>query len=452
MVTEKLKTKTLIIFSAPGFVSGIMFGPGLGIITAIYAKHFGLNLSFLATALLIGRLFDAITDPLIGYWSDKTKTRIGSRKPWMIVGYGLACFAMYFFFIPYKGVGGFYFIFWYLFITLAWTMAEIPYQAWQAEITHDYEERSKVATFRVLAERLGRTTFAVIPLLPIFATSEMTPEVLKIVAYTVFVLLPIAVIVAVLWAPLGKPMATEKTEPLTKFIRTLPQNRPFMILLGAMLFFGVTDGFFSATLFLFIDSFLQVGDKISFILIAMSIASIISLPFWLKIMNKIGKHQTWAWGGVSTGIVVGSVFFINPGPLAFPLIITVTGLILFLYSAGQVAQPAVLADVIDYDMLKTGQNRGGQFYALMTLIFKGNYAVGSAVALYTLDIFGFDPAQKTHDAMATFGIKFAFGGLPLICVGIAVGFLFFFPITKKRHEIIRRKLERRKAAEKSGEK
>jgi Na+/melibiose symporter-like transporter len=106
-----------------------------------------------------------------------------------------------------------------------------------------------------------------------------------------------------------------------------------------------------------------------------------------------------------------------------------------------VAQPAILADVVDYDTLKTGENRSGQYYALLNLVFKANFAVGGAIALYTLELFGFDATQTAHDATATLGIKFAFGGLPAISIIIGIVFIVLFPLDARRHDIIRRRLE-----------
>ena len=418
-----------------------MYGPGPGILSGMYAKYYGVSLAGLGTALLIGRLFDAITDPTIGFLSDKTKSRLGARKPWLIGGYAVYLFGMYFWFIPLLGAGATYFLIWYLVTTFGWTMVEVPYLAWQAELSHDYKERARIATFRIFTERCGRIAFSLLPLAPFFATSEITPEVLKVLFFIVALVLPVLVAINIIFAPVGQTLATSETGSFLAFLKTAVRNRPVIMLLGGQFFFGIAEGFYGVTLFLFVDTYLDEGDKLPYILLGGYAAAIAILPLALKIMQRIGKHQTWALGSVLTVVVCLGTFFINPGPSAFPLTLALVILIMFTFSVGSVAQPAVLADVVDYDTLKTGENRSGQYYALLNLIFKANFAVGGAIALYTLEIFGFDPTATVHDATATFGIKFAFGGLPAISVAIGIVFIVLFPLNKRRHDIIRRRLE-----------
>jgi GPH family glycoside/pentoside/hexuronide:cation symporter len=428
-------------FAGPAFATGIMYGPGPGILAGMYAKYFGVSLAGLGTALLVGRLFDAITDPTIGFLSDKTKTRLGARKPWLIGGYAVYLLGMYFWFIPHMGVGAVYFLVWYLVTTFGWTMVEVPYLAWQAELSHDYKERVRIATFRVFSERCGRIAFSLFPLLPFFATTEITPEVIKALVVLAAVAIPILLLINIRWAPVGETLATSETGSFFAFLKTAVRNRPVLLLLGGQFFFGIAEGFYGVTLFLFVDTYLQEGAKLPYILFGSYAAAIVILPIALKIMQRIGKHQAWALGSALTVVVCLCTFAINPGPWAFAAVFALTVLIMFTFGVGQVAQPAILADVVDYDTLKTGQNRSGQYFALLNLVFKANFAVGGAIALFTLEVFGFDPTQALHDATATLGIKFAFGGLPAISIIIGIVFIVLFPLDKRRHDIIRRRLE-----------
>ena len=443
MSRKPISTSRLMFFAAPGFVGAVMHGPTGGILTGIYAKYFGVSLAALGTALLVARLFDAFTDPLIGYFSDRTKSRLGARKPWIIVGYALSLIAFYYLYIPSGEVGITYFIFWYMALVFAWTLAEIPYQAWQAEISHDYDERARVVTFRVFAERAGRLGFALLPLLPIFATTEITPEVIELLAWGVIIILPITVMAAVIWAPQGPVMATVQTASLWNFAKTLPGNKPAMLMIGAQLFSGVGDGFFSALLFLYFDVFLQEGSNLVYLLLMMTGISLVSMPIWLKVMRRIGKHQTWILGNSLAALAALTFFFINPGEWAFTAALVVVTLIMLVYTASNVASPAVLADVIDYDTLKFGANRGGQFFALFTLMFKLTYAIAAAIALWTLDIFSFDATAITQTASAGFGMKLAFGGMPAVFIGISIWFLWMYPLNKRRCDVISRRLEQR---------
>ena len=183
----------LVLFAAPAFLTWVMHGPGGGVLTGLYAKYFGVSLAALGGALLIGRVFDAVTDPLIGWLSDRTKSPIGSRKPFMIVGYSIALLAFYFLFNPPENPGVSYFLVCYMSLIFGWTVADIPHQAWQADISHDYDDRIRVTSFRAFGERAGAWGFWFLPLLPIFATNEMTPEVVQFLGWVLVILVHIFV-------------------------------------------------------------------------------------------------------------------------------------------------------------------------------------------------------------------------------------------------------------------
>jgi len=123
------------------------------------------------------------------------------------------------------------------------------------------------------------------------------------------------------------------------------------------------------------------------------------------------------------------------------------GAILLVYAgaaAGNVASVAMLSDVVDYDTLKTGHNRGGQYFSLSALIEKANFAVGGAIAFYTLDLFGFDVKLATQSVLGDWGMKTTIGILPVIFAGTAMVLLLFYPLTEARHKIIVRRLEQRR--------
>jgi len=148
-------------------------------------------------------------------------------------------------------------------------------------------------TFRSFAERAGSWGFWFLPLLPIFSTNEMTPQVVQFLGWLLVILVPIFVAAAVIWVPQGKPLATKKTEPIWGFIKELPSNKPMMLFVCTMLISGIADGFFSAGLFLFFDAYLQQGDKLSYAMLINGGIVLVAMPFWFKIGKEIGKHYLW---------------------------------------------------------------------------------------------------------------------------------------------------------------
>ncbi|RYD45621.1 MAG: hypothetical protein EOP63_00710 [Sphingomonadales bacterium] len=126
---SRLPFGTILLFALPALLVGFMHGPEQQI-QGIYAKYAGLALSALAAATLLTRAFDAITYPLIGYLSDLTYARTGTRKPWVAGGALFSAFGVWFLYRPPADAGIVYYGVWTAVTYLGWKVAEIPYQAW----------------------------------------------------------------------------------------------------------------------------------------------------------------------------------------------------------------------------------------------------------------------------------------------------------------------------------
>ncbi len=272
---------------------------------------------------------------------------------------------------------------------------------------------------------------------------------MKAVAILVAIMLPITVLITVIKVPQGSYTHTTKYNSLWNFVYSLKDNKPALLLLATYMFTGIADGVFSTTIFLYTDSYLQEGDKFPYLLLGMSIGGLVILPFWLSVIKRIGKHQTWMIGCVGVVCVAPFMMFATPGPWGFTIFASVAALILIFLSAG-ISAPAVLSDVVDYDTVRSGECRSGQFFALQALIFKFNYAIGGAAAFFLLSHFGFDAAATTHDATASLGIRLTIGVVPAVLFLLGTIPLFFFPLDKERHAEIRQQLREMESDESSG--
>ena len=152
----------------------------INIIAGIYAKYFGLALTSIATVLLLSRLFDAITDPLIGYYSDCYKRKAGTRKPFVLVGGLCLIVTSYGLFVPAETATVYYFATWSLAFYLALTVMTIPILAWASELTAVPEERTRLFTLWSIMGMIGGLFFCAVPYLSIFDSREFTPEVLEV--------------------------------------------------------------------------------------------------------------------------------------------------------------------------------------------------------------------------------------------------------------------------------
>ena len=131
-----LKKSSLILYALPEYAVYLASIPVVLYLPFVYSRDMGLSLGDVGTILFVARLSDVITDPLIGYFSDKTQTRLGRRKPWIVVGSLILMCSAYMLFNPPAGVGNGYLLIWAVLLWLGWTMVNIPYYAWGLSLIH----------------------------------------------------------------------------------------------------------------------------------------------------------------------------------------------------------------------------------------------------------------------------------------------------------------------------
>jgi glycoside/pentoside/hexuronide:cation symporter, GPH family len=433
----------LIAYALPAASTSLMIVPLTAVLPSLYNKYYGVPFEAIGLALLITRLGDAFLDPLTAYLSDKTKTRLGARKPWMVAGALVSAIGVYFLFLP-DGVPSWnYFLIWSGVVYIGWTLIAIPHSAWGAEMSGDYDERSKIVTVSGMVGAVGGTLFFAAPIILPFETENITPEVMRIVGIATIVFVPLSVLIATLFAPTGKSVTTFDVGVLGT-IRGLWQNKPFRIFVTIFILQGVALGINATLLYAFTDGYLHIGERFARITILASVATFVAIPVWLWACNRYGKHLAWAVGSLTTNLVLVAYLFITPGEDAYIPTLVVNLLFGLLGSCAAVCYPAILADVIDYGTLKTGSNRAGSYFAVTMLFVKGTAAVGGGLATMLVGLFGFSMAEgAVNDDLANFGMLFVFIGLHTLLQMVAIPLIWYFPIDKRRQAIIRKRIEQR---------
>ena len=174
----EITTAQAFYYALPFIPTSLMFASS-SIIQGIYAKYFGLALTSLGVAVLLARLFDAVSDPTVGWLSDKYRARTGTTKPFIGIGAVMFIISGYFFYVPPEGVTIQYFLFWFVLYFLGWTIFEIPHVGWPVALTLDNQKRTLLFSFRSAAYYAGIMLFYLLPLLPFFDTNAVTPETMK---------------------------------------------------------------------------------------------------------------------------------------------------------------------------------------------------------------------------------------------------------------------------------
>jgi Na+/melibiose symporter-like transporter len=205
---------------------------------------------------------------------------------------------------------------------------------------------------------------------------------------------------------------------------------------------------FAALFFPYFDSYLGIGDRVPHLLLVAMGAQLVSLPFWARVVGRLGKHRTWGIGWILNSLSLVPMIWLTPGTGAYWPAVVLTGLYSFTNGVSSVAPFALLADVVDYEILKRRIDRAGNYYAFLLFIAKATSAVGGVVFVLLGVVFGYQIADgAANTEFANHGMVLAFCVLPSALQLLAVPLIWNFPIDARRHATIRRRIELREARE-----
>lgn len=439
----RLSFRTLLVFSLPALPIAMMHIPVGAIIPGFYAKHTTVTLTAIGVIFLVSRIFDAVIDPAIGYLSDRTTSRFGKRKPWVAAGAVIAIAAIYVLFTPPASAGPFYLLAASMALYLGWTVLEIPYRAWSGELTRSYADRSRISVYIAVMGALGTIVFMGVSLLPVFKDSEIGPDTLRVMAIVVMVLLPALVALALARIPEGRFVATTRSSALAA-IGSLGRNGPMQIFSAAFIFGGLASGVFTAVFFIYVDSYLGIGGKFTTVYVASAFANVAAMPMWNWIIRRIGQHRALALSWACIAVLQLMMLVVRPGAGAFAPMVAFA----IAYGVGEAATKAapyaLVGDVVDYEILRSGVNRAGSYFAFITLVAKLNFAIGGGAAFLLLGLVGYRVGHA-NGAAQTAGFLAIFIGLPILLYLLAAVVVWRFPLDERRQELIRRRIEQRAA-------
>jgi GPH family glycoside/pentoside/hexuronide:cation symporter len=405
-------------------------------------------------ALMTGKLtWDAINDPLFGYLSDRTRSRFGRRRIWMFIGaipLGIAAWIMFSLPPGLTGAAAFFGVlltFWL--IDSFHTMTTTPYYALTPELTRDYSERASLTSIRMVFSVFGYILGAAITtiLAGIFQGSGLNLQQAWSATGAVFGIIAITTTLVTALSIKERPeLAGEPSKlPAVKAILTSFKNRPFIILMIAFILSSFSFTVLTALVPYFIQYQLNMGDQVSFVLLAMLLTIGIFLIPAKKISDKINKGPAYALGLFIASLAIMTGFFFPHN--ATPLIYVVAVVAGIGFSAQWVFPWSMLPDVVEYDEKLTGERREGIYYGLWAFLSKFTGALGVAVSGWALKLYGYVPNVE-QTAHALFGIRLFFAIVPAAVILISLPFLIKYPITRQKHAELVAELAARKAVSK----
>ena len=434
---ERLSWKTLLAYGGLGLPLAALNLPLYVYLPAFYAGTLGLGLATVGLTLLLARLLDTATDPLIGELSDRLEGRFGRRRPWLVIACPLLIVATFMLFVPKPGVGVAYLLFWSTIAYLAWTMMILPFTAWGAELSANYHERSRIAGVREAIVVVGILLAAGMPVLIGVDTEGAEGPVLKALAWSMSLLLPIALLVQLTFV---RESARESVPPLRLLegARIICHNRPFLRLLGAYLLNGIANGLPATLFLLFVADGLELQQSAGLLLLLYFLTGMIGIPLWLRLSYRIGKHRAWTCAMLWACAVFVWVPFLGAGDFwPFLVICCLSG---FSLGADLTLPVSMQADVVDLDWLESGRQRTGLFFALWSMATKFSLALAVGIAFPLLDLIGFE-AGGANTPEALFGLAALYGLLPVAIKLTAAALVWNFPLGAEAQADLRRQQE-----------
>ena len=436
-----------IAYAAPAYALAVVGIPIYVYIPKFYTDIIGVNVVLMGYILLSVRIFDAITDPAIGYISDKTKTPFGRRRPFIAVGSFFVSLSMYFLFNPPEAPSS-YSALWFggciYALFFFWTLVSVPYESLGPEITFDYSERISLFGVRDGFLIAGTLAAASSPILVEWLFSlPSTAQGERAKFFWIAVIYAPLVIGFSWWCVLSikelPPLTISRPLGFMKGVRQMGRNRPFIILLIAYTISAIGNNL-PATLILFYVEYVLHSELADFFLILYFVTGIIFLPGWISISRKIGKKPAWLTSmAVNTGAFFG-VFFLGPGDeMIYGVLVFLSGIG---FGATLAIPSAIQADVIDYDEWLTGERREGQYIGLWSISKKFAAAVGVGAGLAILGAAGYTPNVEQSEQVKLV-LRTLYALVPSVCNLIAIFIAMAYPISSKVHENIRKAIDDR---------
>lgn len=407
------------------------------------------------SVLAVGKIWDAVNDPLVGMLSDRTKTRWGRRYPWIFltaIPFGLS----YFFIWIVPGFDNQWTQFaYYVVITtifqVFFTTTNLPYTTLTAEMTQDYDERTSLTSFRLAFSVTGGILILVAA--GIFGSLIENPAQRYMALGVVGGLISI---LSIYWCVFGtfgysqakaramggnlNEIADTPNESFFAQLKIVASNKPFLFVVGIYLFSWLALQVTAAIIPYYAKYWMDVSESLPAVVV--QVVTVVMMFVCAALSRKIGKKNLYFLGSGVWIVVQLALFFLQPDQdnIMFGL----CAIVGFGVATAYVVPWSILPDVIELDELKTGRRREGTYYAFMTLLQKIGLALGLFLVGLALESSGFDNTLPVQTESALTAIRFFMGPVPLVLLLCGVVLTYFYPITREMHAEVMLKLAERK--------
>lgn len=445
MTTPAKRTPFVVLFSyvLPAFAVAAFGMPLTVYLPNFYAsKEFAIPLTLVGVIFAAIRLADVFVDPAIGYISDQWRTRIGRRRPMILLGTPFMALGVWMIYAPPAGIGMAYLAAWLIVMYFGYSLILVPHLSWGAELSTDYHERSRIYGWLQILTVAGMLTVLIVPAI---LSIKGYPVPVQIESMGIVTLISLVIGVAACLTLVPESPTTRATRaPFLKTLRFVLSHPAVWRLMLIDFLESLNQGSRGVTFLYFVGYALVLPKAGSVLLLGYFLSGLIFAPAWIALSRRIGKHKALNCAYVY-GIVLGpSLFFIPPGNFWLALaIITISGAS---YAAPALFIRAMMADVVDADTHATNADRAGLMYSFLSLTSKVGIGVAALLGFKILTLIGFDPKlANTPDVIGHLRVAYI-----LTPVGFAISTLVLmlgYPLTEAKQRELRAAIDSRDEGE-----
>jgi oligogalacturonide transporter len=466
-LTENRSSDSLTLWQKIGYGLGDIYGGGSGVVISFYYLIFltdvvRISPGLAGTVILISKVYDAITDPFEGILSDRTRTRLGRRRPYLLAGIPLVFLSFFALFYPInlaEEIHRFAFVvFSYLFFSTVVSIVMLNYSALQPELTLDYNERTTLSSVRIFFSTLSSIVCALVPLEIVkqFADVRQGYVVMGLIFGAFFALPFIATVVSARERP-GFQRPPHKLDWRAAFLEPFQVRTFVFALLMYLLAFVAMDAVSSIVVY-YMKYYLLRGDEANYVSGTLLVAQVAILPLYVWLSKRTSKRTGYVVGVLVWMGTMLTSFLITPGSPSFAVYVFAVlvgfgtgGIVVIIY--------AIFPDIPDVDELRTGERREGIYSALVTFMRKLSSAVAIFLVSNGIALAGYVPPveqvidgatqliEQPQSGTFVLVLRLIFVLVPIVLLSLALLVGLKYPLTSDVHRRLNRILAGRRADE-----